>query len=207
MGIRDDILCHMSSPPRSMLSCAPRKVQLQTVYETFWPHAPTCTWKNLVWNRISEPRVSFCMWLLCHDRLPLKTRLLRWGVVDNDVCVLCKSSSETRDHLFGSCVFTKSLFDQVLHVLNIHTPIQSFGENLSLFGHAIRTASSLFNIRAAIVCSILAGVWMTRNQVVFHQMQVHVPTIVKSIGSNLLIRLGCKVLNKNRHCMGNYPCP
>lgn len=86
------------------------------------------------------------MWLMCHDRLPLMTRLFKWGVVDNDLCVLCQTASETRNHLFGYCSFTQSLFNQFLPILGIATHVQSFDDILSMFSLATRTSSCLYRI-------------------------------------------------------------
>lgn len=39
LQIRDLIVCKMPESTRNLLCCAPKKVQLQAVYEVFWPSA------------------------------------------------------------------------------------------------------------------------------------------------------------------------
>lgn len=49
------------------------------------------------------PQWSFIQWLAFQGRLATKDRLLTWGVVSSDVCIICNSGGESRSHLFFEC--------------------------------------------------------------------------------------------------------
>lgn len=70
-------------------------------------------WTSVVWPSRSIPRQSFHCCLVTKDRLPTKNRLLRWGIQVDPHCLLCNAAPESRNHLFGDCSFSFSLWSQV----------------------------------------------------------------------------------------------
>lgn len=60
-------------------------------------------WHQLVWQKDQIARYSFICWLVCKDRLRTKNKLYRWGVVEDDRCVLCGMNGEDRYHIFFMC--------------------------------------------------------------------------------------------------------
>ncbi|KAM6592906.1 hypothetical protein CsatA_000609 [Cannabis sativa] len=68
-------------------------------------------WDKIVWNRFNIPKHSFIAWLVMLGKLKTKERLMRFRVIEEDLCLLCKDSSETIEHMFYSCTFsTNCLF-------------------------------------------------------------------------------------------------
>lgn len=45
-------------------------------------------------------RHNFITWLALMNRLAVKTRLVRWGVINNSICRLCLSGVETVEYIF-----------------------------------------------------------------------------------------------------------
>lgn len=57
---------------------------------------------------------GFITWLAASDGFKVKSKLLRWGILDNDVCELCRRMPETRDHWFFDCGFSNEVMRIVL---------------------------------------------------------------------------------------------
>ncbi|KAI5396408.1 hypothetical protein KIW84_062572 [Lathyrus oleraceus] len=72
---------------------------MKKVYDQIRGDVPDVNWKCLLQKSLARPRAIFIFWLLCHNMMPTKARLKRFGMVDGDKCVLCPEV-ETTDQLF-----------------------------------------------------------------------------------------------------------
>ncbi|XP_074265971.1 uncharacterized protein LOC141588427 [Silene latifolia] len=66
-------------------------------------------WHKAVWCTMALPKHSFVAWLISNRALQLKDKLARLQISQDDLCCLCQSASETHQHLFEECHFSKSL--------------------------------------------------------------------------------------------------
>lgn len=73
-------------------------------------------WRRLFYSNVARPRASFTMWLCFLEKIPTKDRLMMFGMITDDVCVLC-GQSETLQHLMSACVLTRGIWCQVLQWL------------------------------------------------------------------------------------------
>ncbi|KAE8697492.1 hypothetical protein F3Y22_tig00110621pilonHSYRG00363 [Hibiscus syriacus] len=53
------------------------------------------------------------------DRLPTKDRLVRFGIAVDSSCGLCRSSFESRDHIFSDCAFAMVVWHAILHACGL----------------------------------------------------------------------------------------
>ena len=189
MKIRDFLLTKCSEDVLQGLAGQQAKVRMKALYELFRGDPnPLVPWAPLVWNRFSRPRVSFCMWLACWDRLPLKTRLFKWGLVNDQLCVFYQAGDETRDHVFCTCSVIVPLLRRLLKLVNINQVPCRFDEYVQMFHTSTRQKGNVFQIRAAVLCSIIDKIWTLRNAVVFRQEQVQVEAACRQVCSELLFR-------------------
>lgn len=80
-------------------------------------------WSNLVTANRARPHVVVCLWLVCHGKLVEKDRLLRFGVIQESMCNLCRIHDESITHLLFECGFTKAIWSKVLKWLEVvHNP-------------------------------------------------------------------------------------
>lgn len=49
--------------------------------------------------------MAFIEWMIMQGRLPIKERLMTWGVSADDGCCLCSMDQESHDHLFFDHLF------------------------------------------------------------------------------------------------------
>ena len=67
---------------------------------------------DLVWKRLYIPVLSSderqLLFLLIHDKLPVKERLFRIGLKPDPYCLICPAALEgNREHFFSGCIMTK----------------------------------------------------------------------------------------------------
>lgn len=53
-----------------------------------------------IWKLQIPPKISFFLWLICHDRLPTAVYLTRLGFTSSATCPQCNVNTETIIHLF-----------------------------------------------------------------------------------------------------------
>lgn len=164
----------LDSPERANLSTLSSDLLVSKLYDYFWPQQSIVPWYHMVWNGLSLPRVTFCVWLICHDRLPLRARLKKWGLIDSENCALCGYATEDREHLFVHCPMSKQVFQHFSPCLPFLPSNLCFTDILNLFHGSTRRTSSLFVKRAALYNSILAGIRKHRNEVIFLKTVVDV---------------------------------
>ncbi|XP_074306588.1 uncharacterized protein LOC141641840 [Silene latifolia] len=69
------------------------------------------------WLRRREQKVGWTK-----NALPIKDRLLRFGISHDDQCCICHSATETMVHLFQNCRFAVAILTKVAARLNIPMP-------------------------------------------------------------------------------------
>ncbi|XP_039004068.1 uncharacterized protein LOC120131027 [Hibiscus syriacus] len=68
--------------------------------------AEKVSWHRIIWFPAHILKFSLIVWMATLDRLPTRDRLIRFGLVLDNGCVLCGSGIESCDHLFADCSFT-----------------------------------------------------------------------------------------------------
>lgn len=76
--------------------------------------SPKVSWCKGIWFKGATPKFSFITWLAVLDRLATGDRILKWNSQADPTCWLCKSVSETRDHIFFDCVYSKEVWKETV---------------------------------------------------------------------------------------------
>lgn len=82
-------------------------VKVSTIYSTLCPSLPSPPWLDFVWNKFRVPRYAFTAWLALQERLLTKDRMRNFLFTVDQTCVLCSTDSETHQHLFCNCSYTR----------------------------------------------------------------------------------------------------
>lgn len=62
----------------------------------------SCNWARGIWFSHYTPKYAFMTWLATLNRLSTLDRVSRWSQGVDTTCALCKSTEESRDHLFSN---------------------------------------------------------------------------------------------------------
>lgn len=98
------------------------KFKTGVMYMALQIERPEVEWKTLMYGNLARPRAKMIMWMACHDRLPTRARLHRFGLLDSATCCFCPDM-ETREHLLFYCGETKRIWKGVLQWIGVqHDP-------------------------------------------------------------------------------------
>lgn len=78
-------------------------------YKWFTKHTPKMNWNSTVWCRANQPRHSFTMWIVIHNRLQVATRVGRFNHSISPICPVCKQSEETQEHILFECEVARAV--------------------------------------------------------------------------------------------------
>lgn len=79
------------------------KYIIASAWKYFIRDGEKVTWWKLIWGSKVVPRHTFVAWLAA------KARLIKWMIVYDAVCELCKCQDESIKHLFFSCSYIKGI--------------------------------------------------------------------------------------------------
>ncbi|XP_074314345.1 uncharacterized protein LOC141649558 [Silene latifolia] len=129
-------------------------------YAWFKGTTPRVHWVKAVWNGWALPKHQFLGWLVAHEALNTAAKLARFGVDIEDKCSLCGLVSETIEHLFCDCLYSR----RVVRELNKKTAwVFPVRDVMTWCVH--RTGTVLQRgIQIAMMLGLLYQVWQQRNK-------------------------------------------
>lgn len=101
---------------------ASRQVNISYIWHSLRATTNPPAWVKVLWHPLAISKCSFTLWLALKDRLLTKERMARFGMLTDLSCVLCTNAIESNDHLFSSCIYTRTvLTDSSFRFTNIWT--------------------------------------------------------------------------------------
>lgn len=131
-------------------------------------------WSNWLWGKLNTPRRSFISWLTFKGGLYTKAKLKNFGMINDDSCVLCQRESETIDHLWFQCCYSKEVMNKVCDWACLDRKL----EYLSDWIHGLCTDPKKeirFNIRVICLTTMIYYIWVARNSTLFRCKTISPP--------------------------------
>ncbi|XP_021715738.1 uncharacterized protein LOC110683654 [Chenopodium quinoa] len=102
------------------------KMSIAKLYARIQPQAPTVEWKRSVFNNQAAPKSIFITWLALLDKLATKDRIFKWNTSCDPICFFCQNTCEFVSHLFFCCPYSKTIWEQILKLLDVKKAVQPF---------------------------------------------------------------------------------
>ncbi|XP_050232994.1 uncharacterized protein LOC126681497 [Mercurialis annua] len=128
---------------------------------------PEVSWHKIVWNKGYMPRFSFILWLILRDRVKTKDKLKKWGVTEDDICVLCPDGVEFVNHYFFNYEFATCIWRSVLKACHCSIEIRSWRSVISWFSRRAAGKNNMAEVRRLALSAIVYYIWTARNKKVF----------------------------------------
>ncbi|XP_074314946.1 uncharacterized protein LOC141651122 [Silene latifolia] len=99
-------------------------------------------------------------WLIARNVMLLKDKLFALHIAEDDTCLLCWNASETHEHLFHSCEYSRQVYGELARRCGISLPV---GNALLWLGSC--QVSKLK--KGVLLCAFMAAqyhLWMQRNK-------------------------------------------
>lgn len=155
---------------------------IKQIYIQLLPALPKVGWKNLIFKNAARPKALFTMWLQCQNKLLTVNRLAKWGIKVNPQCVLCLTTTETRDHLFGECKFVVDLWSRLMKWMQIQPVVlSSWNQFFTWIIIQARGKSKRAKLIKMTYAEFAYAVWRERNLRIFKGERRDQLTLAKEI--------------------------
>lgn len=85
-------------------------ISLQDTASSSSPNPTAASTWNKIWKASVPGKEKVFVWNACCNILPTRSNLEKKGVVVDNICVFCSSSSESSLHVFSACPFARTVF-------------------------------------------------------------------------------------------------
>ncbi|KAK9037405.1 hypothetical protein V6N11_022316 [Hibiscus sabdariffa] len=127
-------------------------------------------WKKVVWIGLAPPKVEAFMWLILHERVPVKVELLKRGVslVADDSCPLCNQARETVEHLFFTCSVSWQLWTSLASCWGVSLVLHRNPLKLLIDWPYLCSKFSRDIMWLLIPFAVVWSIWLQMNEIIFH---------------------------------------
>jgi len=135
-------------------------------------------WWHHIWKLSASPRSKLFTWCVLRNRLPTGENLMRRSIHGPSRCVLCKSESESTEHLFMRCPITQQTWQNIkpfVHYLGDWNGVDLI--NTWIDWGNINVGTKAVNLPIIVNWII----WKTRNRMIFEDREAHWPLIEAGI--------------------------
>ncbi|KAB5561451.1 hypothetical protein DKX38_006408 [Salix brachista] len=142
-------------------------------WELIRNHFPAKDTHLLIWQKEHIPRHAFILWMAAQGRLRTRDRLSTTTAIPSLLCVLCNQETESHDHLYFRCHYTRAVWKTVNGHAGLTWPSMPWNQ---LIDWAVIAHNHRRNVNSMIARLILAAsvynVWQERNRRIFsHHFQ------------------------------------
>jgi len=187
---------------------ANEKFTLSSAWELSRAKYPIADYHSVIWFPNACPKFSCCLLRAIHDRLLTRQRLLNFGIINTNDCVLCNSQPETIEHLFFSCVSSSYIWKLCKLKLGLSQGlIGSLLEEVILVKRRFseKTKASLLAKHA--IGAAVWHIWQERNRRIFRAQTMHKILVFRRLYEdiNILIQTcSWKVNTKDLSILANW---
>ncbi|XP_010667293.1 uncharacterized protein LOC104884351 [Beta vulgaris subsp. vulgaris] len=126
-------------------------------------------WVQPVWNIFSTPKHRFILWLAVQNRLKTKSRLLQFGLSNDDSCPVCMQSTENIQHLFFECVFSNCCMREIMAWLGFNWRRKSLFQTCRWMRSRYTGNRFKRQVGLAACAAVVYKVWLNRNKAIWDQ--------------------------------------
>ncbi|XP_004309472.1 PREDICTED: putative ribonuclease H protein At1g65750-like [Fragaria vesca subsp. vesca] len=87
------------------------ELSAKEAFQFLRPRLPSLDWGKLIWSKFIIPRISLHSWKVLRGRVLSEDLLQRRGIALASRCVLCGRDGESLPHIFLTCSFAASLWN------------------------------------------------------------------------------------------------
>ncbi|XP_020258575.1 uncharacterized protein LOC109834980 [Asparagus officinalis] len=176
------------------------KLQVSAVYHAISPVTYAVPWHITVWDKRCYPKHAFICWLAVQNKLLTQDRLLRRGIINENVCCLCSGGNlESRDHLFFDCNFSREIWNNIMDWLQFSWKSCDWNLLMNWFCTRLRGNSFKHGIKRMALSAAIYRIWCERNARIFQSKTKGVEQLANNIKMDILINnLNNSILEEDR---------
>ncbi|CAI8599460.1 unnamed protein product [Vicia faba] len=149
-------------------------------------HLELASWRAIFYGNMARPRAKLLLWNACHQKLPTKERLLRFGLINEAKCNWC-AEVETQHHLFFNCHVLREIWAKVLKWIDVdHNPLDWNKEVNWIIKEGGKKKANYRILKTAFT-EALYEMWALRNRELFKNSKNNVD-VLKRIEDSIVYR-------------------
>lgn len=143
------------------------RFKMSLMYTAILDNMERVKWRHLFRQNAARPKALHTNWMACHEKLPIKERMKRFHMINEDRCSLCNQEVKTMEHLLFQCRITKEIWSDVLHWMEITNQPKGQKAKMDWILAATKKKGCRARVLKLAFAETIYGVWQYRNQVVF----------------------------------------
>lgn len=140
---------------------------IKTMYHLLMGPSDKVSWRRIIFHNKASPKSLFISWLAILGRFPTLDRLIKWKVVDTNVCPMCSCVPESVLHLFFECCYSTAVWSHVIVSLQFHRPASQLDNEVVQITRAVKRSGDRFKLLLMFFAECIYGIWLQRNAKVF----------------------------------------
>ncbi|XP_049410595.1 uncharacterized protein LOC125873778 [Solanum stenotomum] len=152
-------------------SKVPGEDGIKKMYQKLKVEYNKVSWRRLTCNNLGSPKWVFALYVAIHKGLYTKDILSNWGIIEDDVCSLCKTEVETYQHLFFTCSFSKQIWKKMLNWLLITRGCEGWNEEPEWATRHATRKSIMTDVYKMTLAATIYHIWQERHLRIFQHKE------------------------------------
>ncbi|KAL8546919.1 hypothetical protein ACS0TY_006582 [Phlomoides rotata] len=150
-------------------------------YDHLRANHPKIGWSSWIWGRSIPPCRSTLIWRAIWGKLPTADWLRQFGIHGPTVCFLCHNDSESLDHIFAYCPFTRNLLGRVTALFDLSLYYDIGFLDVFLQATRYQFSKQLGHLWRIAFITTLWSIWHARNRAIFDDIQPSIQRCMATI--------------------------
>ncbi|XP_048502674.1 uncharacterized protein LOC104897263 [Beta vulgaris subsp. vulgaris] len=138
---------------------------------------------------------------MASERLQTRDKLVKFGVCEEDTCMLCDAGKEDQQHLFFECIYSRKCLQAIKEWLGIHTTSRNIVQILDWTRRRYRGSNFRRKVVRAGIIAVVYKIWQERNNVLWNSQVRTIVSVVNDVKyivkERVRTRLGKKVKDRD----------
>ena len=135
-------------------------------------HSPPFEFQKLIWYPSHCPKMSICLLIALQHKLLTQDWLVKYGILQNNVCPLYKLCPETVDHLCFECNYAKYTWVVCKLKLGLTQQVSVLVEEARVIMNQFSTKSKASALAKLALGAAVWHVWKVRNSRIFEHQEL-----------------------------------
>ena len=147
---------------------------LSSAWDLVRTHEAQYQFEEVIWFPFHSPKMAICLLRALHSKLLTRDYLKSLGIIDSDMCVLCKVNQESNHHLFFECPLSAYIWSLCKLDLGLAcSPIGPLRDEALLIQSKFKAKAKSTILAKLILAATVWHVWKERNLRVFQLQEQH----------------------------------
>ncbi|XP_077232608.1 uncharacterized protein LOC143869953 [Tasmannia lanceolata] len=165
------------------------KFSIKSAWNSSSEKIPKPPWTLSVWFPSAIPKHAFTCWQALWGRLLTADRLIRMGIQALPYCPLCTHGSESINHLFFRCAYSKWIWHSILTKLNIRRRVKDITDEETWIRDHCRGKSAFAMAIKLLWHASIYFIWFERNSRIHSNSRSHKQQVLQNILHTVKIKL------------------